>query len=205
MPESIDTALWRETPVLAGRRVRLEPLRPEHADALGAAACDGELWRLWYTSVPRPEGAAAYVERALADQAAGRALVFAVRDADGAVVGTTRFYDLDPATPRASIGYTWYARRAQRTGLNTEAKRLLLTHAFDTLGCIAVGFETSWFNHASRAALARLGAKQDGVIRSHFRHADGSVRDSVVFSIVDSEWPTVKRHLDTLMEAHGHD
>ncbi|HEY4555684.1 MAG TPA: GNAT family protein, partial [Lysobacter sp.] len=121
------------------------------------------------------------------------------------VVGTTRFYDLDPATPRASIGYTWYARRVQRTGLNTEAKRLLLAHAFETLGCIAVGFETSWFNHASRAAIARLGAKQDGVIRSHFRHADGSVRDSVVFSIVDSEWPAVKRHLDTLMEAHGHD
>lgn len=200
---TVQSAEWSNPPVLVGARVRLEPLQAAHAEALGAAACDGELWRLWYTSVPHPDGVSRYVDEALAEQAAGRALVFVVRDGDGTVVGSTRFYEVDPATPRVSIGYTWYAARVQRTGLNTETKRLLLEHAFERLRCIAVGFETSWFNHASRAAIARLGAKQDGVIRSHFRHADGSVRDSVVFSILDSEWPTVKKHLDTRLEARA--
>ncbi|GHA73592.1 N-acetyltransferase [Lysobacter bugurensis] len=194
---------WRQPPTLRGSHVQLEPLASGHADGLRLACADGELWRLWYTSVPKPDAVEAYIAGALEKQAAGEALAFAVRDAQGDVVGTTRLYELDPATPRLSIGYTWFARRVQRTGLNTEAKRLLLAYAFEVLGCIAVGFETSWFNHASRAAIARLGAKQDGVIRNHFRHADGTVRDSVVFSIIDAEWPAVRRHLDVKLGAHG--
>ena len=126
---------------------------------------------------------------ALDKQAQGIEVPFVVRDADGEVVGSTRFYDWILPIPRLSIGYTWYAPRVQRTGLNTEAKLLLLTHAFETLGCASVYLETSWFNHASRTAIARLGAKQDGVLRNHRRHADGSLRDTVVFSILDSEWP----------------
>lgn len=186
---------WRHAPVLEGRQVRLEPLQIAHADDLARAAADGDLWTRWYTSVPRPEAMQVYVDAALSQQAAGIMLPFVVRTPDGDIVGTTRYYDNDSATPRLQIGYTWYAARVQRTGLNTEAKVLLLSHAFETLGCIAVGFQTSWFNHASRAAIARLGAKQDGVIRNHLRHADGSIRDSVVFSIIDSEWPAVKRSL----------
>jgi RimJ/RimL family protein N-acetyltransferase len=192
-----------EPPILCGRHVSLEPLRQGHADALRDAAADGELWQRWYTSVPRPEAVDDYIAAALAAQASGTAQAFAVRDASGAVVGTTRYYDMDPALPRVSIGYTWYAQRVHRTGLNTEAKLLLLGHAFDTLGCIAVAFETSWFNHASRAAIARLGAKQDGILRNHRRHADGSVRDTVVFSILDNEWPAVRTHLQARLTAHG--
>jgi RimJ/RimL family protein N-acetyltransferase len=135
-------------------------------------------------------------------QAKGQALPFVVRDADGVVVGCTRYYDVDPVVPRVQIGYTWYAQRVQRTGLNTEAKLLLLGHAFEKLQCICVGFETSWFNQASRAAIARLGAKQDGVLRSHRRHADGSVRDTVAFSIIESEWPAVTRNLIHKLEQH---
>ncbi|GAB2612122.1 GNAT family N-acetyltransferase [Novilysobacter erysipheiresistens] len=186
---------WTTVPVLAGRHVRLEPLAPAHVDGLRAAT-DEVLAACWYTSVPTPAEVGAYVESALAMQAQGRALAFAVLDAQGAVAGSTRFYDLDPATPRLQIGYTWYARRVQRTGLNTEAKRLLLGHAFEALGCAAVGFQTSWFNHASRTAIERLGAKRDGVIRNHLRHADGSLRDTVTYSIIDGEWPAVRRHLD---------
>lgn len=189
--------------VLRGRHVSLEPLRPEHADALAEAAADGELWQRWYTSVPRPEAVGDYIATALAAQHAGTAQAFAVRDASGAMVGTTRYYDIDRSVPRASIGYTWYAQRVQRTGLNTEAKLLLLGHAFETLRCIAVALETSWFNDASRTAIARLGAKQDGVLRSHRRHADGSVRDTVVFSILDNEWPAVRAHLQSRLSAHG--
>jgi len=192
------------TPVtLHGRHVSLEPLRPEHAGALGIAAADGELWQRWYTSVPRPEGFDDYISTALAAQAAGTVQAFAVRDASETIVGTTRYYDIDRSVPRLSIGYTWYAQRVHRTGLNTEAKLLLLGHAFDALGCIAVAFETSWFNHASRAAIARLGAKQDGILRSHRRHADGSVRDTVVFSILADEWPAVRAHLQSRLAAHG--
>jgi RimJ/RimL family protein N-acetyltransferase len=137
-----------------------------------------------------------------ATQAQGRILPFVVRDAAGDIVGSTRFYDLEPTVPRVSIGYTWYAPRVQRTGLNTEAKLLLLTHAFETLGCISVVFETSWFNQRSRAAIARLGAKQDGVLRNHRRHADGSPRDTVIFSILDNEWPAVKRNLLSRLAQH---
>ena len=130
-------------------------------------------------------------------------MAFAVLDADGVPCGSTRFYDMDPTVPRLQIGYTWYARRVQRTGLNTEAKRLLLGHAFETLGCVAVGFQTSWFNHASRNAIERLGAKRDGVIRNHLRHADGSLRDTVTYSIIDSEWPAVRRHLEGKLAERG--
>ncbi len=195
---------WSNAPVLQGRHVRLEPLQAAHVDGLAVAAADGALWNRWYTNVPKPEAMATYVEAALAAAANATMLPFVVRDARGDVVGTTRYYDNDPATPRVQIGYTWYAARAQRTGLNTEAKLLLLGHAFEVLGCIAVGFQTSWFNHASRAAIARLGAKQDGVIRNHLRHADGSIRDTVTFSIIDSEWPAVKHHLQAKLEAAGH-
>lgn len=194
---------WIQAPVLEGRHVRIEPLQAAHVEGLTVAAGDGELWNRWYTSVPRPDAMPGYVEAALEASAKGSALPFLVRDALGDIVGTTRYYDNDPATPRLQIGYTWYAARVHRTGLNTEAKLLLLGHAFEALGCIAVGFQTSWFNHASRAAIARLGAKQDGVIRNHMRHADGSIRDTVTFSIIDTEWPAVKRHLQAKLEGAG--
>jgi N-acetyltransferase len=196
-------AAWRMVPTLIGAHVRLEPLQASHATGLREAAADGELWKLRFTSVPAPHEAAAYVDRALARHVAGKALPFLVRDAGGAIVGTTRLYDLDPATPRATVGYTWYARRVQRTGLNTEAKLLLLTHAFETLRCVAVAFETSTENIASRAAIARLGATQDGIVRHHERHKDGSLRDTVLFSILDREWPDVRRGLRARMEAHA--
>lgn len=194
---------WQHPPTLAGTHVRFEPLQREHANGLRAATADGELWRSWYTSVPAPDEVDAYIDAALAMQAQGRALAFAVRDANDRIVGSTRYYDLDPATPRLQIGYTWVARSVQRTGLNTEAKRLLLGHAFEAMDCMAVGFQTSWFNHASRSAIERLGAKCDGVLRSHLRHADGSVRDTVCYSIIASEWPAVKRHLQAKLEAHA--
>ncbi|MGO1068220.1 GNAT family N-acetyltransferase [Lysobacter sp. CA199] len=186
---------WGEQPRLRGEHVALEPLTRTHADGLRAALAGGELARAWYTNVPAPGGVDAYIDGALAMQAKGVAWVFAVLDAAGEVVGSTRYYDMDPAVPRVQIGYTFYAPRVQRTGLNTQAKLLLLGHAFEAMGCIAVGFETSWFNLASRAAIARLGAKQDGVLRNHRRHADGSPRDTVAFSIIDNEWPAVKRNL----------
>ena len=198
-----DLSPWSVVPHLSGEHVSLEPLGLEHADGLRAAAAPGRLWELWYTSIPRPEEAQAYIETALAQQARGEALPFAVRDAAGDVVGSTRYYQLDPRVPRLCIGYTWYATRVQRTGLNTQAKLLLLTHAFETLGCAAVTFETSWFNLASRAAIARLGARQDGVLRNHLRHRDGSLRDTVVFSITETEWPSVKQHLSLNLARHG--
>src|SRR5690349_8149542 len=194
---------WSKPPRLAGRHVTLEPLSPAHADGLRIALGDGELSRCWYTSVPAPADAAAWIDAALQKQALGDSWAFAVLDADGAVVGSTRYYDMDPAVPRLQVGYTFYAPRVQRTGVNTEAKLLLLGHAFEALGCVCVGFETSWFNQRSRAAIARLGAKQDGVLRSHRRHADGSVRDTVAFSIIESEWPAVKRNLQHRLELGG--
>ncbi|MUG03728.1 GNAT family N-acetyltransferase [Bacillus tequilensis] len=182
--------------------MQLEPLERGHVTALRTAT-DDALAGCWYSSVPAPDAMESYVDAALQMQAEGRALAFVVRDSAGAVVGSTRFYDLSPGTPRLHIGYTWYARRVQRTGLNTEAKRLLLGHAFGNLGCVAVGFKTSWFNHASRASIERLGAKQDGVIRNHMRHADGSLRDTVLYSIIEAEWPAVRSHLDARLAAHG--
>lgn len=196
-------AAWREVPTLVGTQVSLVPLAPAHADALAAVSRDSALHTLWYTNVPAPDDVSRYIGKALDAQTAGDMLAFAVLDADGNVVGSTRFYDLDAAVPNLKIGYTWYAPRVQRTGLNTEAKLLLLTHAFDVLECASVAFETSWFNHASRAAIARLGAKQDGVLRHHKRHADGSLRDTVVFSVIDAEWPAVRRHLRHKLDSHS--
>ena len=155
--------------------------------------------------MPKAADAAGYVDAVLAAQADGRVLPFVVRDAGGRIVGSTRFYGLESDVPKLSIGYTWYAPDVQRTGVNTETKLLLLTHAFERLGCISVVFETSWFNHRSRAAIARLGAKQDGVLRNHKRHADGSPRDTVVFSIIDGEWPAVKRNLLAKLARHEQD
>lgn len=199
--------VWKTPPRLAGRHVALEPLSPAHADGLRTALGDGELSRCWYTSVPAPEDAAAYIGAALEKQARGGSWAFAVLDAAGAVVGSTRYYGMEPDIPRLRIGYTFYAPRVQRTGVNTEAKLLLLGHAFEAMGCICVGFETSTHNERSRAAILRLGAKQDGVLRSHRRHADGSVRDTVAFSIIESEWPVVKRNLQDRLEQgdRGHD
>lgn len=193
---------WREVPTLAGRHAVLEPLAAAHAVALAEVVEQGGLHRLWYTNVPAPEQVHAYVDGVLQAQARGAALAFAVRDASGAVVGTTRFYGLEPEVPRLGIGYTWYAPRVQRTGLNTECKMLLLRHAFEVLGCASVFFETSWFNQRSRQAIARLGARQDGILRNCKRHADGTLRDTVVFSIIDTEWPAVRSHLQFRLDAH---
>jgi RimJ/RimL family protein N-acetyltransferase len=189
-----------EPVTLTGRHVQLEPLAAAHHDALVEAASDGELWKLWYTSVPAPQALRNWLETALAGRADGD-LAFAVRDMrDGSIVGSTRYFRVDPENRRLELGHTWYARRAQRTGINTEAKLLLLGHAFEALNCIAVEFRTHWMNHQSREAIARLGAKQDGVLRNHQRMADGTLRDTVVFSIIASEWPTVRRHLQYKLE-----
>jgi RimJ/RimL family protein N-acetyltransferase len=185
-----------EPVTLTGDLVVLEPLRAEHHDALVAAASDGELWTLWYTSVPTPEGMAAEVERRLALAGAGSMLPFTVRRRDtGAVVGMTTYMDPDPVNRRLEIGSTWTARSAQRTGVNAESKLLLLTRAFEDLACIAVEFRTHWMNQQSRTAIARLGAKQDGVLRSHRVGPDGALRDTVVFSIIAAEWPAVRAEL----------
>lgn len=194
---------WSHVPTLRGDHATLEPMRHVHIDGLIAALQGSGLEKLWYTNVPTPERVKGYVDDALAVQAEGRVLPFVIRDAAGEIVGSTRFYGLEPDVPKLMIGYTWYAPRVQRSGVNTECKLMLLRHAFEAMCCISVGFETSWFNHASRTAIARLGAKQDGVLRSHKRHADGSRRDTVVFSIIDAEWPTVQRHLQSRLEAHA--
>jgi RimJ/RimL family protein N-acetyltransferase len=181
---------------LRGQLARLDPLHPDDHDGLVDAVRDGRLWELWYTSVPAPEQVAADVERRLAEQRAGTVLPFTVRRQDtGAVVGMTTFLNPDPVTARLEIGSTWLARSAQGTGVNADSKLLLLTHAFEALGCVAVEFRTHWLNHASRAAIARLGAKQDGVLRNHRRMPDGSLRDTVVFSVIESEWPAVRSGL----------
>jgi len=199
------SAAW-STPTLAGRHVRLAPLHAGHADALRAAAADGALWTLRFTSVPGPDPgeAEAYIDAALAQRDAGSALPFAVFDADGEIVGSTRVYDLDRSVPRLKIGYTWYATRVQRTALNTEAKRLLLGHAFDALGCESVTFETSHENLHSQAAIQRLGARRDGILRAHMRHRDGTLRDTHVFSILRAEWPAVAADLRAKLETSPH-
>ena len=181
---------------LAGRHVALVPLARDHHDALIDAVRDGELWRLWTTNVPSPEEMAGEIERRLALHAAGRMLPWTVLDGpNGRVVGMTTYMNVDAATPRVEIGSTWYARSVQRTALNTEAKLLLLGHAFDGCGCLAVEFRTHWMNVASRRAIERLGAKLDGVLRSHQRAKNGTIRDTCVYSVVAGEWPTVRAHL----------
>ncbi|HYF58500.1 MAG TPA: GNAT family protein [Burkholderiaceae bacterium] len=189
---------WPPQPVvLEGEHLRLEPLGPEHAEGLAGAIADGGLDELWFTIVPAPAALPGWIDAALAARAAGTALAFAVRRRrDGRIVGSTRYMNVEPVQRRLEIGTTFYAASVQRSALNTECKRLLLGHAFDALGCIAVEFRTHWFNQRSREAIARLGAKQDGVLRQHQRLPDGSLRDTVVFSIIDSEWPAVRRHLE---------
>jgi RimJ/RimL family protein N-acetyltransferase len=187
---------WIEPVTLKGRHVTLEPLTLGHQEALAAAAADGELWNLWYTSVPAPGREREYIETALAMRENLGALPFAVRDAvSGEIVGSTRYFNVEAAHRRLEIGHTWYAKRVQRTPLNTEAKLLLLGHAFETLDAIAVEFRTHFMNHQSRAAIARLGAKEDGVLRNHQIGRDGVLRDTVVFSIIESEWPAVRANL----------
>jgi N-acetyltransferase len=190
-----------EPVVLKGELATLEPLTAEHEAALAQAAADGELWRLWYTHIAPPDRMKEYVSTALDMRTRLSAMPFVVRDnASGGIVGCTRYFNVDVANRRLEIGHTWYAKRAQRTGINTECKLMLLGHAFEALGCIAVEFRTHWFNHASRAAIARLGAKQDGVLRNHQLMPDGARRDTVVFSIIDGEWGAVKQHLTFLLQ-----
>jgi len=180
---------------LAGRHTTLVPLAPEHLPGLQDAARDGELWNLWYTLVPSPEGMAAEIERRLGLLAKDSMLPFTVLDAAGRVAGMTTYMNVDGANRRVEIGSTWYARRVQRTPLNTEAKLMLLGHAFDTLRCIAVEFRTHRLNTQSRRAIERLGAQLDGMLRSHQISPNGSLRDTAVYSITAAEWPTVKAHL----------
>lgn len=186
---------------LTGAHVRLEPLRAEHHDALVQAVHDGELWQLWYTAIPTPESMADEITRRLDLQAKGSMCPFAVIDpATNQAVGMTTYMNIDAANRRVEIGSTWYRQSVQRSALNTEAKRLLLAHAFEHLNCIAVELRTHFFNQQSRRAIERLGAKLDGVLRSHQINphpmATGALRDTCVYSIVASEWPNVKTHLD---------
>ena len=199
---------WLEPVTLTSGRVVLEPLARRHEAELAEAVKDGELWKLWYTSIPTPEGMGAEIERRLKLQAAGSMLPFAVIDtgADGdggrghgdggRAVGMTTYMNVDAANRRVEIGSTWYRKSVQRSDVNTRCKLLLLTHAFETLGCIAVEFRTHFFNRQSRAGIERLGAKLDGILRSHQISANGTLRDTCVYSIIASEWPTVKAHLE---------
>jgi RimJ/RimL family protein N-acetyltransferase len=197
-------ARFVEPVTLSGRHATLEPLAREHQASIQAAAADGELWNLWYTSVPSPDKTGEWLDVALDMRERLGAMPFAVRDnGTGNVVGSTRYFNVDAANRRLEIGHTWYAQRAQRTAINTECKLLLLTHAFETLHCIAVEFRTHWFNHRSREAILRLGAKQDGVLRNHQVLPDGSRRDTVVFSIIDGEWLAVKQHLSDKLQGEG--
>ena len=190
--------------ILEGNGVRLEPLAPEHANDLAAAVTDGRLWELWFTVVPEPEDVGAYIDAAVAGQRAGHMLPWVVRElGTGAIVGSTRYHDIVPDIDRVEIGYTWYAARWQRSHVNTACKLLLLTHAFETLGCEVVGLRTDNFNFKSQRAIEGLGAKRDGVLRHHHRRRDGSVRDSVMYSILAAEWPDVKRHLTLRLSRRG--
>ena len=186
---------WPEPIALTGRHARLLPLAEEHGAALSEAVRDGELWKLWYTAVPSPETMAGEIARRLSLQVAGSMLPFTVLDASGTPVGMTTYMNIDVANKRVEIGSTWYASRVQRTPLNTECKLLLLGHAFDALDCIAVEFRTHRFNQQSRRGIERLGAQLDGILRNHQRAANGTLRDSVVYSITADEWPAVQTHL----------
>jgi RimJ/RimL family protein N-acetyltransferase len=187
---------WPDPVRLAGRHATLEPLAHVHGAALADAVRDGELWKLWYTSIPKPESMTGEIERRLALQASGSMLPFAVLDARGTPVGMTTYMNIDANHRRVEIGSTWYAASVQRSPLNTECKRMLLGHAFEQLDCIAVEFRTHRLNTQSRRAIERLGAQLDGILRSHQRAADGSLRDTAVYSITAAEWPAVRSHLD---------
>jgi RimJ/RimL family protein N-acetyltransferase len=191
---------WPEPVVLTGDHAKLEPLAREHRDGLVDAVKDGELWKLWYTFVPTPDRMDAEIERRLGLQAAGSMLPFTVRNAAGKIIGMTTYMNIDATHKRVEIGSTWYASSVQRTPLNTQCKLLLLRHAFESLDCIAVEFRTHFFNHQSRRAIERLGAKQDGILRNHQVAPNGSLRDTVVYSIIAGEWPAVRTHLTFQME-----
>lgn len=194
-----------EPVTLCARGVKLEPLAPDHESGLRAAAADGELWNLRVTSVPAPEETRGYIETALAARQAGSRFAFAVLDAaSGTVLGSSSYHDILPAVKRIEIGYTWYAARCQRTHVNTTCKLLMLTHAFETLGCHVVGWRTDNFNFASQRAIERLGAHKDGVIRGHALRRDGSIRDTVMYSLRSGEWPEVKAQLLYLLDKPRH-
>ena len=186
---------WFEPTTLRGAHARLEPLSQNHCEGLTEAVNDGELWKLWYTFIPRAEDMRKEIDRRLGLQAAGSMLPFTVFDADGKISGMTTYMNVDTPNRRVEIGSTWYAKRVQRSALNTQCKLLLLTHAFEKLDCIAVEFRTHFFNHQSRRGIERLGAKLDGVLRSHQIAPNGTLRDTAVYSIIAGEWPTVKAHL----------
>lgn len=189
---------------LQGCGVRLEPLTPAHEDGLAAAAADGELWQLWFTSVPEPKQTRSYIDAALTGQRDGHMQPWAVRElTTDSIVGTTRYHDIVNAINRVEIGHTWYARRWQKSHVNTACKLLLLTHAFEALHCAVVGLRTDNFNFTSQRAIEALGAKKDGVIRHHHPRRDGTVRDTVIYSILAAEWPDVKRHLELRLQKHN--
>jgi RimJ/RimL family protein N-acetyltransferase len=186
---------WLQPVTLKGEHALLEPLSASHRDGLIEAVKDGDLWKLWYTAIPAPDKIDAEIARRLDLQAKGAMLPFTVKDADGRIAGMTTYMNVDAPNRRVEIGSTWYAKRVQRTPLNTQCKLMLLTHAFEKLDCIAVEFRTHFFNHQSRRGIERLGAKQDGILRNHSISPNGTLRDTVVFSIIASEWPTAKAHL----------
>lgn len=189
---------------LEGYGLRLESLTNEHSDALALAAADGNLWELWFTSVPEPAQTHDYIATALAGQAAGHRIPWVVRElTSNAVIGCTSYHDIVPAIDRVEIGYTWYAKSRQRSSVNTSCKLLLLRHAFDTLGCKVVGLRTDNFNFTSQRAIEALGAKKDGVLRHHAVRRDGSVRDTVMYSILAHEWVDVRKHLEARLIRHG--
>ena len=189
---------------LEGAGIRLEPMGPQHAEGIAAAVQDGRLWELWFTTVPEPAAVAAYVETALAGQRDGHMLPWVVRDtANGALIGSTRYHDIMPEIDRVEIGYTWYAKSRQRTHVNTVCKLLLFTHAFERLGCKVVALRTDNFNFASQRAIEALGAKKDGVLRHTRARRDGSVRDTVLYSVLVHEWPDVKKHLELRLARHA--
>ncbi|MFY9824107.1 MAG: GNAT family protein [Thermoanaerobaculia bacterium] len=190
--------------ILEGHGIRLEPLADQHHDELLTAAADGKLWGLWFTAVPEPDQTRDYIANALAGQEAGHMLPWAVRElTSGTIVGSTRYHDIVAAIDRVEIGYTWYAKSWQRSHVNTSCKLLLLSHAFDALGCRVVGLRTDNFNFASQRAIEALGARKDGVLRHHQARRDGTVRDSVMYSILASEWSDVRRHLELRLARHG--
>lgn len=190
---------------LAARGVKLVPLSREHETGLRAAAADGELWKLRVTSVPEPDQTGGYIASALDMREAGNRFAFAVTDeASGTVLGSSSYHDILPAVKRLEIGYTWYAARCQRTHVNTTCKLLMLTHAFETLACHVVGWRTDNFNHASQRAIERLGARKDGVIRGHALRRDGTIRDTVMYSLRSGEWPEVKAQLLYLLDKPRH-
>ena len=186
---------WLEPVTLQGPHARLEPMSQDHHDGLVEAVNDGDLWKLWYTFVPKPEKMFKEIDRRLGLQKAGAMLPWTVFDADGRIAGMTTYMNVDAPNRRVEIGSTWYAKRVQRSALNTQCKLILLKHAFEKLDCIAVEFRTHFFNHQSRRGIERLGAKQDGILRNHAIAPNGTLRDTVVFSIIAGEWPTVKAHL----------